>query len=214
MVAKLFPTVALNKASIGQINGAFDLTGTGMSVGRMLASADGKAQVVVANGQISRMMMEKVGLHLWEVLVLKVTGDNLVRLRCGVADFAVKNGVMSAEALVFDTEVTTILGTGIVDLGQEKLDLTLHQKTKETSPVAFRSPIHVRGTFAQPVVAVDKGRVAARAIGAIALGMIAPPLALIPLIDAGPGKDSDCGQRVRDARALPRAEQGRRSPGA
>lgn len=214
LLAKLFPTVALNKTSIGQVDGAFDLTGTGMSVGRMLASADGKAEIVVANGQISKMMMEKVGLHLWEVLVLKVTGDNLVRLRCGVADFAVKNGVMSAEALVFDTEVTTILGTGTVDLGQEKLDLTLHQKTKETSPVAFRSPIHVRGTFAQPVVAVDKGRVAARAIGAIALGMIAPPLALIPLIDAGPGKDSDCGQRVRDARALPRAEQGRRSPGA
>ena len=214
LVAKLFPAAAVDKASIGQINGAFDLTGKGMSVGRMLASANGKAEVVVANGQISKMMMEKVGLHLWEVLVLKVTGDNLVRLRCGVADFAVKNGVMSAQALVFDTEVTTILGTGTVDLGEEKLDLTLDQKTKDTSLVAFRSPIHVGGTFAQPVVGVDKGRVAARAIGAIALGLVAPPLALIPLIDAGPGKDSDCGQLVRDAVALPRAVHGTRRPGA
>jgi AsmA protein len=42
-----------------------------------------------------------------------------------------------------------------------------------------------------------------RALGAIALGIVNPVLTLIPLIDAGPGKDSDCGQLLRDARALP-----------
>jgi hypothetical protein len=35
-------------------------------------------------------------------------------------------------------------------------------------------------------------------------------LALIPLIDAGPGKDSDCRQLIRDARALPH-EQGKKA---
>jgi AsmA protein len=71
--------------------------------------------------------------------------------------------------------------------------------------VALRSPIYVRGSFAKPDVAFDKGRVAMRAIGAIALGMVNPLLALLPLIDAGPGKDSDCGQLVREAKELPRA---------
>jgi len=33
-----------------------------------------------------------------------------------------------------------------------------------------------------------------RALGALALGAINPLLALIPLIDAGPGEDSDCAQ--------------------
>ena len=113
---------------------------------------------------------------------------------------------MHADALIFDTEVTTIVGTGSIDLGQEKLDLTLNQKTKRTSPVALRSPIYVRGSFARPDVQVDKRRVAARALGAIALGTVNPLLVLIPLIDAGPGKDSDCGQLVLDARALPHSE--------
>jgi AsmA protein len=203
LIAKLFPTVDLNQASIGQVNGEFDLAGTGNSVGRMLASADGKVGLVVAGGQVSKLMMEKIGLHLWEMLVLKVTGDKLVKLRCGVADFSVKGGVMRTDALVFDTEVTTIVGSGSIDLGREKLDLTLNQKTKATSPVALRSPIHVGGSFAHPDVQVDKGRVAVRGLGALALGLINPFLALIPLIDAGPGKDSDCGQLVRDARALP-----------
>jgi AsmA protein len=205
-IAKLFPTIELNKTSIGEVNGEFDLAGKGNSVGRMLASANGKVGLVVVGGEISKMMMEKVGLHLWEILELKVTGDKLVNLRCVVAEFDVKEGSMHAGALIFDTQVTTIVGTGSIDLDEETLDLTLNQKTKNTSPLALRSPIYIRGSFAQPDVRVDKARIAVRALGAIALGIVNPLLALVPLIDAGPGKDSDCGQLVQDARALPRSD--------
>ena len=212
LVAKLFPTVELSKSSIGQVNGEFDLAGTGNSVGRMLASSNGKLGLVVAGGEISKLMMEQAGLHLWEILELKVTGDRLVKLRCAVADFDVKEGAMRTDALIFDTEITTIVGTGSIDLGQEKLDLTLNQKTKNTSPLALRSPIYIRGSFARPDVSVDKGRVAARALGALALGIVNPFLALIPLIDAGPGKDSDCGQLVREGRAVPHSDSKKTGP--
>ncbi|MCM2305985.1 MAG: AsmA family protein [Sulfuritalea sp.] len=205
LLSKLFPTSELGKASIGQLNGDFDLKGKGGSVRQMLASSAGKVDLVVAGGKVSKMMMEKAGLHLWEILELSVTGDRLVTLRCAVAGFDVKQGSMQANALIFDTEVTTIVGTGSIDLGAEKLDLTLNQKTKYTSPVALRSPIYIRGSFAKPAVSVDKGRVAVRALGALALGLVNPLLTLIPLIDAGPGKDSDCGELVRQAKALPRA---------
>lgn len=212
LIAKLFPTIELSKASVGQVNGEFDLTGKGSSVGKMLAGADGKLGLVVADGEISKLMMEKIGLHLWEILQLKLSGDKLVKLRCAVADFDVKAGTMHAESLVFDTEITTVLGTGTIDLATEKLDLTLNPKTKNTSIVALRSPIYVRGTFARPEVDVDKGRVAMRALGAAALAVVNPLLLVIPLIDAGPGKDSDCGKLVRDARALPRAEHKKTGP--
>jgi AsmA protein len=214
LIAKLLPAVELNQTSIGQVNGEFDLAGSGNSVARMLASANGKVGMVVANGEISKMMMEKIGLHLWEMLVLKLSGDKLVKLRCAVADFGVKDGVMHTDALIFDTEVTTIIGSGSIDLGEEKLDLTLNQKTKNTSPLALRSPIYVRGSFAAPNVQVDKGQVALRGLGAVALGLVNPLLALIPLIDAGPGKDSDCGQLVRDARALPHPANKKTGPRA
>lgn len=213
LIAKLFPAFDLNKNSVGQVNGEFDLTGKGNSVGSMLTSSNGKLGLVVNGGEISKLMMEKVGLHLWEILELKVSGDRLVKLRCAVADFDVEQGVMQTDALVFDTEVTTIVGTGTIDLGKEKLDLTLNPKTKNTSPIALRSPIYIRGSFANPEVGVDKGRVALRALGAIALGVVNPLLTLIPLIDAGPGKDSDCRQLVRDARALPSSEHKKATAG-
>ena len=212
LIARMFPTVELSQTSIGEINGDFVLAGKGNSVGRMLATSNGKVGMVVANGEISRLMMEKVGLHLWEILELKVTGDKLIKLHCGVANFDVKAGVMHADALVLDTAVTTIIGTGTIDLGREKLDLTLNPRTKNTSPLALRSPIHVRGSFANPDVEIDKGRVAARGLGALALGLINPLLALVPLIDAGPGQDSDCAKLVRDVRQMQPPETKKTSP--
>jgi AsmA protein len=206
LLAQLLPAFDLGNSGIGQINGEFDLAGSGSSVGGMLANANGKLGLVVEGGQVSKLMMEKAGLHLWEILSLNLTGDRLVKLRCAVADFDVTRGVMEAQALVFDTQVTTLIGTGSVDLKQETLNLAFNPKTKNTSPVALRSPIYIRGSFAQPQVSIDKTRVAARAAGAVALGLLNPLLALLPLIDAGPGKDSDCAQLVRDAKAWPQPE--------
>jgi uncharacterized protein involved in outer membrane biogenesis len=214
LLAKLFPTLKLAKTSVGQINGEFDLAGKGNSVGRMLATSDGRIGLIVANGEISKLLMEEIGLHLLEILRLKITGDKTIKLRCGVADFGVKSGVMKANALVLDTEVSTIVGSGSIDLGQEKLDLTLVPKTRYISPVALRSPIYVRGTFSNPEVDLDKGRIAARGAGALALGLINPLLALIPLVEMGPGIESECARLIHEAQApLPNAP-GASAPGS
>ena len=193
-LAQLLSADKKGQAHTSQIDGAVELTGHGNSVGNMLANANGKVALVVTGGTISQMVMEKAGLHLWEMVRLTLTGDKQVKLRCAVANFSVKKGLMQTHTLEFDTEVTTLLGSGTIDLAQEKLDLTFTQKTKNTSPLALRSPIHLGGNFAKPSVTVDRGRVALRALGAVALGVVNPLLMLIPLIDAGPGKDSDCAQ--------------------
>lgn len=201
LLSKLLPAAAVNQqASIGEINGVFTLNGTGNSIKSMLATADGKVGLLVNHGEVSQLLMEKAGLHLWEILRLKLTGDKRITLRCAVADFDVKNGVMTTNAFAFDTAVTTLLGSGNIDLVHESLDLTLTQKTKNTSLLALTTPIYVRGSFAHPSVGIDKGRVAVRAAGSVALGLLNPLLALIPLIDPGPGQDSDCAQLLRDAK--------------
>jgi AsmA protein len=199
-LARLLPKLSLGQTNLGRIHGSLDLQGKGNSVGAMLAHADGRANLVIADGQVSQLMMEKAGLHLWEMLQLSLSGDRLIHLRCALADFEVKQGRMNIGALVFDTSVTTIEGTGNINLANESLDITLNQKTKNTSPLALTAPIHIAGSLAHPVAQVDKGRVALRALGAIALGLVNPLLALVPLVDAGPGQDSDCGKLMREAR--------------
>lgn len=199
LLAKLFPTIPLTQSSTSQVNGRADLAGRGDSVASMLGSSSGKLGLVVTGGDISKLMMEQLSLHLWEVVELKLTSDRLVKLRCGLADFDVKDGVMQVNALVFDTEITTMVGAGDINLAAERLNLAFTPRTKNTSPFSLDSPLYVRGSFARPDVGVDKASVAFRAIGAIAMGIVNPLLALLPLIDAGPGKDSACGEVARKA---------------
>ncbi len=215
LLGRLLPTVDLSKNSIGQLNGDIEMTGQGASVGQMLATANGRLSLVAQNGRISRLLMEQSGLHLIEILQLTLAGDQTVGLRCAVADFSVKGGVMEASALVLDTEVNTLSGSGQVNLGDETLNLTIVPRTKVSSVVALRSPVYVKGTFGQPQVALDTGRIVTRGVGALALGLLNPLLALIPLFEAGPGVDSACQQLVSEAKApLSAAVKSRRAPAA
>lgn len=200
-LSQLFPTLDLTKTSLGLINGDIDLNGRGDTVASMLGSADGRFALVVNGGEISKLMMEAVGVHLLEILQLTLTGDKTIRIHCGIADMDVKKGVMRSRVLLLDTDVTHINATGSIDLAQEKLDLTLTQKTKKLSLVSLRPPIHVRGTFANPEVGVDKVKLATRGLGAVALGIVNPLLALLPLVETASGKDSDCGALIRQTQA-------------
>lgn len=193
-LSQWLPTNTSGNATTSLMGGKIVLAGSGNSVGTMLAGSSGSVKLLVSGGDISQMMMEKAGLHLWEIFRLSLTGDKQIKLRCAVANFDVKAGQMRANTLLLDTQVTTLLGSGSIDLAQEKLDLTISQKTKNTSPLALRSPIHVGGNFALPIIKVDPGRLAARALGAVALGIVNPLLMLLPLIDPGPGADTDCAQ--------------------
>lgn len=191
-LAKLFPTVALAQSSVGQLNGQVQFIGSGNTVAKMLATADGNARLVVGKGEVSKLLMEQVGLHLIEILQLTLVGDKNVALNCVVADFGVKQGVMTSRKLVLDTAVTTVVGNGQIDLSQETLDLTLVPNTRRTSLISLRSPISIKGTLNAPKASLNTGRILARGTGAIALGLINPLLALVPLIDPGPGITTEC----------------------
>lgn len=200
---KLFPTLELAKTSIGRIDGQVDLAGKGNSVGQMLGTSNGKAGLVMGGGEISNLLMEMAGLDLYEIVKFKLRGDKTIRIRCGVADFGVTGGVMQANALVLDTEDTNIRGGGTIDLRTEKLSLTLKPEPKDKSPIVLRGPLHVNGTLANARVTVDAGTIAARGLGALLLGFINPLLAVVPLIETGPGRDSDCGRLIQEAQSRP-----------
>jgi AsmA protein len=205
-LARLFPTIEQNQTSVGDVGGLVELDGTGNSVGRMLGSADGKVGLFMDGGRISRFMMELVALDLWDVAKLKLQGDEPIGIRCAIADFAVKGGVMQANALVFDTDVVLVEGAGTVDLKSEAMDLKLNPKPKDNSIASLNSPLFVGGTFSKPAVSPDVGKLAARGVGAIVMGIINPLLAVLPLFKEGKGENSNCGQLIAQA-AKPKATQ-------
>lgn len=189
---KLFPNVQITRDSAGTIGGRANLSAKGDSPAQLLGSADGGFGLVMAGGEISNLLLEYAGLDGAEIIKFLLGGDRPVPVRCAVADFAVKNGVMGTRAFVFDTTDTIITAGGNISLSDETLDLTLRPLPKDVSILVLRSPIHIRGTFKHPHVSPDKGAVAARAGSSALLALVNPLAALIPLVETGPGEDADC----------------------
>jgi uncharacterized protein involved in outer membrane biogenesis len=204
-LAKLFPTVKQAQGSIGDLDGLIELSGSGDTVGKLLGTANGKIGVYMDEGKISQFLMELVALDLWDAARIKLKGDKEIDIRCAIADFAVKNGVMQANALVFDTTVVNIGGGGSINLKNEEMDLTLKPEPKDRSIASLKSPLYIRGTFSQPEVGPDMGRLAAKGAGAILLGIVNPLLAILPLMEQGKGKDSPCAQLIAHATSSSRS---------
>ncbi len=203
-LSQLLPAADSPQARIGRVHGDAQLVGQGASVGKLLATANGRLTLVAQGGEISRLLMEQVGLHLLEILRLNLTGDQAVPLRCALADFGIENGRMTARALVLDTSINTVVGSGGVNLADETLDLTLVPHTKVASLLALRSPIHLRGSFREPAVSIDAGQLAARGLGALLLGLVNPLLAIVPLFEAGPGLEGGCASLAAAAKTTPK----------
>lgn len=194
-LARLMPdSVQLGKTAVGKVGGHVDIASTGNSIARIAANADGDVDAGMGSGKVSKLLMEFAGMDLAGILRIKLTHDEQIPIRCAYGDFAVKDGIMTPRALVFDTSETRLNGSGNIDLREERLDITVRPKTKKFSPLSLRSPLHIEGSFRNPQLRPDYARMGLRAAAAAVLGSAAAPAALVATTDLGQGKDAEyCG---------------------
>ena len=165
----------------------------------MLGTSTGKIGFFMDGGKISAFMMQVAALDLWNAARVKLKATRPVEIRCAVADFDVKDGVMNTNAFVFDTEVVLIEGGGTINLKTEEMDIKLNPKPKDSSLASLNSPIYVRGTFSDPKPSPDVPKLAAKGVGAVLMGIINPLLAVLPLLKEGKDQDSPCNQLIAEA---------------
>ena len=193
-LARVFPATKDVQPSLGTLFGRAKLSGRGASVGDLLGTSNGQLSLAVDGGQVSLLLVELLGLDVAEAAQLLGAGKRAkVELRCAVADFSVKDGVASPETFVVDTTDTVVKVEGTVDFQHERLDLVTYPEPKDMSIFALRSPVQMQGAFKDPTVRPKAGPIVARGAAAAALAVANPLLALLPFIETGPGKDSDCG---------------------
>ena len=194
-VPKLMPRIS--PKGFGRIAGQARLEGRGNSVAKMLATADGEVGAVMGSGEMSNLVLELAGLDVAESLILMLSKDKTVPVRCAYTDLAVADGVATARSMALDTTDTVVVGSGTIDLADERLDLELKARPKDISPVSLRGPLDVDGTFKDPGFHPQPARLAGRVAAAAALFAIAPPAALLALFETGPGKDLDCAGKTK-----------------
>lgn len=209
-MSKLVPDVPELHRSLGVFNAQLDVSGSGNSVARLLGGADGDVQVLMNHGSFSKILLEEAGLNVGNIVLGKLFGDRQIKLNCLAADFGIERGIVDTRTFLFDTEEARVPMTGRINLRDEMLDLTLRPEQKGLRILSLRAPIYATGSFARPEVSVDKGVVAARAGGALALGLLAPVAAVLPLV-AAPSADADAAVCKQ---ALARAADAKRASGA
>jgi uncharacterized protein involved in outer membrane biogenesis len=189
----LFPASKRNAASVGTMGGRAKLDATGNSMAQMLGTANGEVSLIMEGGTVSELLLRLSDLDIANSIKVLLGGDKQVPIRCMVANFKAVEGDFKVQNLVLDTPKVNITGEGNVNFADESLHLKLVSHLKGFSLASLRGPIVVTGSFKKPSVHPDMGKVVARGGLAVVLGVLTASIAaLIPLLDFGKNKDSNC----------------------
>ncbi|MBM7130597.1 AsmA family protein [Dyella mobilis] len=193
---QLFPTFQPMSTSFGEINGDATLNTRGNSVSAMLGDANGELKLLMNDGAISKTLLETAGLNVANVVIGKLFGDKTVKINCAAVDLAGTNGLFTSRLFVLDTSDATINVDGTINFANEHLDLNVTPHTKGMRIFSLRSPLYVKGTMKNPDVGVHAGPLLLRGGGAVALGVLAPPAALLALIAPSHDNQTNTCQEV------------------
>jgi uncharacterized protein involved in outer membrane biogenesis len=182
----------------GALSGRAKLHGTGDSVRKAAASADGSLAVVVPHGQIREAFAELMGINVAPGLFELLRKDqDKTNLRCAVGHFDVSGGVARARRIVIDTRPVVVEGQGRISFVDETLDIRLKGKSKKLRILHVFAPIRVTGRLNHPVIKPELAKAAPQVGIAAVLGAVVSPLAaILPFIDPGLAKDADCAALV------------------
>ncbi|MEO8811699.1 MAG: AsmA family protein [Caulobacteraceae bacterium] len=179
------------------------LSGVGVSVRAAAADAAGTFTVAMPHGEIRKALAELLGIDAARGIFLLITKNNgETPIRCAVAQFDARGGVLTARRIVFDTGVVLALGTGRIDLRDETFDLRLDGHPKKFRLIRINAPITLKGSLEGPKFSVDIVKAVPQALIATAIGALAAPLAaILPFVGPGLAKDVDCGRLMGEAAA-------------
>ena len=186
--------------SAGHFGGHIDLSGQGNSLADVMGDANGRLTLTMSGGRVSLLIVKAAGLDIANAAPLFLGKDESTGIRCGVGDFKVTDGRFDSQIFVFDTDDSNIQGTIDANLKTEGLAARIESHPKTPSLLEPLTSIVVGGTLRHPSVGVDPVEAGARGGIAVALTAVLGPLAaVVPFINLGLGKDSDCNALLQDA---------------
>jgi uncharacterized protein involved in outer membrane biogenesis len=200
-VQELLPKRPGPPAIEGGLEARGRLSGDGDSVRAAAGSASGVVAVAMPQGQMRKLFAELLGIDVGRSLFLYLSNDQKpTPVRCAVAEFQAKGGVLTARRLLVDTADVRAEGGGVIDLRNETLNLAINGKPKHFRLLRIAAPITLKGRLASPKLGIDLAKAAPQLGAAALLGVFASPVAaILPFVATGTAKDADCGALLAEA---------------
>ena len=201
-LAQFFAGTRFADTTEGVFGGQITLAGQGTSLADVLADSNGELAIVMADGKISLLLMEASDLDIGQALPLFLGQDKSTRIRCGLADFTMEEGLLTSEVVVLDTEDSLLVGNMTIDMEDEVINAKLDAKPKDNSLLALRVPVVVSGRLKEPDVGLDAERTLSRGAAAVALGtLLSPFAAILPFIESGDAENTNCRELINRSRS-------------
>jgi AsmA family protein len=158
----------------GPLRAHIELTGRGRSVHEIAADANGTVTALLPQGTMRASLAEITGADLRALRLMLAKSKADTPVRCALARFQARKGLLTARTLVIDTDPILITGAGSIELDTEALDLQVQGHPKHLRLFRLQAPVVIGGTLRHPTFGIDKrGR-------------------KFELVDPGHGKDVDC----------------------
>jgi AsmA family protein len=160
------------------------LKGHGGSLHQLAAGSSGRITAALPQGAIRASFAELTGMDLARGLGMVLSKDrDEVVVRCGIASFEDREGTLTAQSLLIDSDPVLITGTGQIHLDSETLDLALHGRPKSLRLLRLHSPVVIRGTLRHPSMGIDAHKAA------------------LTIVDRGAAQQADCAALLSHAKA-------------
>ncbi len=165
-------------STLPSISGKAELRGSGPSIHRIMASANGSIAVRQGKGQVKEflaaMLFRDVVLEALRTINPLRKKQETRTLDCGIYDISIAEGIATLDQVAIQTDQLLFVATGSIDLNTEKLNVNFRAKPREGLGVSLgtiaNSFLGVRGTLGSPRVTLDpKGSVATTGV-AVATG--------------------------------------------
>jgi uncharacterized protein involved in outer membrane biogenesis len=159
----------------------------------VLATSNGEFTVIMSGGKISLLLIEASDLDIAQALPLFLGKDKSTKIRCGVTDFDVKDGILTSKVVILDTNDSLLVGNVTINMKHELISAKLDAKPKDSSIFSAQIPVVLSGHLKSPSVGLDTKKAGSKGTAAAVLGSLLTPFAaIIPFIEVGDAKNADC----------------------
>lgn len=198
----------------GTVKARIQMRGTGDSVRKSLATSSGRIAIGLPRGTFytsyAQLSEFDVGVFLQKLLQDKLKQP--ITINCGLIAFTVADGVARTDPVLVDTDKDVMTANGGFSFKDESFNVMFRSRAKKFSAFSGQSPVGIGGFFAEPKLQIVTPQLVGRAVAAVALGVVASPIAAaLAFVDLGTTPDTACGPVLSGATATAQHTEGGRA---
>ncbi|WP_422017181.1 AsmA family protein [Reyranella sp.] len=143
-------------ATQGKIQGRVVLAGNGRSLAHVMGTANGHMAFVLGGGSVSSLMVSLAGLQIFDALVLYVTGDNRIPIKCAVSRLNFQQGNVTFDRTLLDTQKSVLHVKGQLSLKSQALKAEIDSDPKSFDLLDLHGAVMIEGKLRTPQVSLGR----------------------------------------------------------